>query len=122
MRRAREDDEVGGYFIPAGTNILINSYFLHRHRDFWDDPERFDPERFTPERIAARPKQAYLPFGAGQRVCIGKHFALAELVLAMTTVARRFRLVRPPGAPPVEPEALVTLHPRGGIHLRLEER
>lgn len=122
MRRAREDDEIGGYRMPAGSNVLINSYFLHRHRDFWDDPERFDPERFTPGRVADRPKHAYLPFGSGHRICIGKHFALTELTLVLATVARRHRLVLPDGAPEVRPEALITLHPKGGIHLRLEER
>jgi cytochrome P450 len=122
MRRARESDEINGYRVPAGTNILINSYLLHRHPEFWDDPERFAPERFTPERIAQRPKHAYVPFGSGRRVCIGKHFALAELVLVLATVARRHRLVLPPDAPEVHPEALITLHPKGGVHLDLEHR
>lgn len=120
MRRARVADEVGRYAIAANASILINSYLLHRHPDFWPDPERFDPERFTPEQVQARPKHAYLPFGSGQRVCIGKHFALTELVLVLATIARGHRLVIPDGQPEVIPEALITLHPRGGIHLRLE--
>lgn len=122
MRRARQTDEVAGYRMPAGTNVLINSYVLHRHPDFWDDPERFDPERFAPQRVAERPKHAYVPFGSGHRICIGKHFALAELVLVLATVARRHRLTLPAGAPEVLPEALITLHPRGGVHLNLEYR
>ncbi len=122
MRRAREYDEIDGHAVPAGTNMLINSYFLHRHPDFWEEPERFDPSRFTPERVAARPKHAYIPFGSGQRVCIGKHFALAELTLVLSTVAREYRLVTPPDGAEVQPEALITLHPRGGIHLALEHR
>ena len=122
MRRAREEDEIDGYRVPAETNMLINSYFLHRHPEFWDDPERFDPERFTPERIAARPKHVYVPFGSGHRICIGKHFALTELVLVLASVARAHRLVLPEGAPEVRPEALITLHPRGGVRLRLEHR
>ena len=122
MRHAVQDDEIGGYHVPAGTNILINSYLLHRHPDFWEDPERFDPERFTPERVAQRPKHAYLPFGSGQRVCLGKHFALTELVLVIATIARFHRLVLPPDAPEVRPEALITLHPAGGVHLRLRRR
>ncbi|WJK39231.1 cytochrome P450 [Solwaraspora sp. WMMA2056] len=122
MRRASADDVIDGYRVPAGTNMLINSYFLHRHPDFWDDPDRFDPLRFTPEQIARRPKHAYVPFGSGHRVCIGKHFALAELVLVLATVASRYRLVSPLGAPEVRPEALITLHPHGGVHLTLERR
>jgi cytochrome P450 len=122
MRRARDADVIDGYRIPAGTNVLLNSYFMHRHPDFWAAPEEFLPERFTPDQVAARPKHAYLPFGAGHRVCIGKHFALAELVLVLATVARAHRLVFPDGAPAIEPEALITLHPAGGVQLRLEQR
>jgi cytochrome P450 len=122
MRRAREDDALGGYRMPANTNVLINSYFLHRHPDFWPDPDRFDPERFSPQQVAARPKHAYIPFGSGQRICIGRHFALTEMTLVLATIARGHRLVMPQGAPEVLPEALITLHPRGGVHLRLEPR
>ncbi|WP_371478772.1 cytochrome P450 [Kitasatospora sp. NBC_00315] len=122
MRRASQDDEIDGFAVPAGTNILLNSYFLHRHPDFWEDPERFDPSRFEPARVAARPKHAYIPFGSGPRVCIGKHFALTELMLVLATVAREYRLVTPPGAAEVQPDPLITLHPRGGIHLALEHR
>lgn len=122
MRRALQDDEIDGFHVPAGTNILVNSYFVHRHPDYWDDPERFNPERFTPQRIAERPKHAYIPFGSGRRICIGRHFALAELTLVLATIARGHRLVLPDGAPEPVPEALITLRPRGGVHLRLETR
>ncbi|NGO06298.1 cytochrome P450 [Streptomyces sp. HC44] len=122
MRRASQDDEIGGYRIPAGSNMLINSYLLHRHPDFWDEPERFAPERFSPEETAGRPKHAYIPFGSGHRICIGKHFALAELILVLTTIARGHRLVMPADAPEVHPDPLITLHPKGGVHLRLERR
>ncbi|MFI9503586.1 cytochrome P450 [Nocardia sp. NPDC052566] len=122
MRRATVADEIDGYRMPVGTNVLLNSYFLHRHPEFWEDPERFDPDRFTPEEVAKRPKHAYIPFGSGHRICIGKHFALAELTLVLATVARGHRLFQPPGAPEVRPEALITLHPKGGVHLRLGHR
>ncbi|MFF0436250.1 cytochrome P450 [Streptomyces sp. NPDC004327] len=122
MRRAKEDDDIGGFRMPAGSNVLINSYLLHRHPDFWDDPESFVPERFAPEEVAKRPKHVYIPFGSGHRICVGKHFALTELVLVLATVARTHRLVLPAGAPEVHPEALITLHPKGGIRLRPERR
>ncbi|RLV08589.1 hypothetical protein CTZ27_07310 [Streptomyces griseocarneus] len=122
MRRAREEDELAGFRVPAGSNMVINSYLLHRHPDFWDDPERFDPDRFTPEEVARRPRHAYVPFGSGPRVCIGKHFALTELALVLASVARGHRLVLPEGAPAVEPEARITLRPKGGVRLRLERR
>ncbi len=117
MRQAAVDDELGGFRIPAGTNVLINSYFLHRHRDFWPDPEEFRPERFSPDQAGERPRHAYLPFGSGPRICIGKHFALVELVLVLATVARTHRLVAPAGAAEVRPDPLITLHPHGGVHL-----
>ncbi|MGP4005783.1 cytochrome P450 [Streptomyces sp. 4N124] len=122
MRHASQDDEIAGYRIPAGSNMLINSYVLHRHPDFWDEPETFRPERFGAEEIAGRPRHAYIPFGSGQRVCIGRHFALTELTLVLATVARTYRLVLPVDAPDVHPEALITLRPRGGMRLRLEHR
>jgi cytochrome P450 len=122
MRRARVSDVVGGYPLPAGTNVLFNSYLLHRHPDFWPDAETFDPHRFDPDAVSARPNHAYLPFGSGQRVCIGKHFALMELTLVLATLAGRYRFTLPPGAPEVGVDALITLHPRGGVHLRLERR
>jgi cytochrome P450 len=122
MRRAREEDEIDGYRVPANSNILINSYFLHRNPEFWDDPERFDPDRFRPERVAERPKHVYIPFGGGLRICIGRHFALTELILVLATIARSRRMVLPDGAREVVPDPLITLHPRGGIRLRLEHR
>lgn len=122
MRHASQDDEIAGYRIPAGSNMLINSYVLHRHPDFWDEPEAFRPERFAAEETARRPRHAYIPFGSGQRVCIGRHFALTELTLVLATVARTHRLVLPADAPDVHPEALITLRPRGGMRLRLEHR
>ncbi|HEX9334745.1 MAG TPA: cytochrome P450, partial [Pseudonocardiaceae bacterium] len=122
MRHAAADTEIGGHAVAAGTDILFNSYLLHRHPEFWDDPERFDPTRFTPERIAARHKYAYIPFGAGPRICLGKHFALTELTLMVATIGRTHRLVRPEGRPDVAFDQVITLQPRGGVHLRLERR
>ncbi|MET7509458.1 cytochrome P450 [Streptomyces albidoflavus] len=122
MRHTSEEDVIDGYRVPAGSQVLVNSYLLHRHPDFWDDPERFQPERFSAEEIAKRPKHAYVPFGSGPRVCLGKHFALTEICLALATVARKYRLVTPEGAPEVLPDALITLHPKGGVHLRAEAR
>jgi cytochrome P450 len=122
MRHAVTDTEIGGYAVPANSDILFNSYLLHRHPEFWEKPERFDPTRFTPDRVAARPKHAYIPFGSGPRSCIGKHFALTELTLALATIGRGHRLVRPAGRPDVALEPLITLQPRGGVHLMLQRR
>jgi cytochrome P450 len=120
-RRAIEDDEVGGYRILAGTTVLVSPYVTHRNPRYWEDPEIFDPERFLPERSAGRPEFAYLPFGGGPRKCIGDHFAMTEGVLILATIAQRFRLLPVPGHP-VEPQPLLTLKPKRGIIVSLEER
>src|SRR5262249_883977 len=116
------DDNVGGYHIPANSNIYLNSYLLHRHPDYWENPEAFIPERFTPERIASRPKHIYMPFGGGPRICLGKYFALTELALVVATITQRYGRRLYPGVRPVEAEPLITLHPKGGVHLMLQRR
>jgi cytochrome P450 len=120
-RQAVADDVVGGYPVPARSTVLIVPWVLHRHRRWWDDPERFDPERFSPERSAARPRFAYLPFGAGPRICIGASFAMMEAVLILATVAQRYRLALSPGQV-VEPVGLITLRPRNGLPMILKRR
>jgi cytochrome P450 len=121
-RTAIGDDEVGGYHIEANSEVVMCQYVTHRHPEFWDSPDMFDPERFLPERVAARPRYAYFPFGGGPRQCIGNNFALMEIQLVLATLARRYRLRLAPGQPRVEPDASITLHPRGGIRMMLEPR
>jgi cytochrome P450 len=122
MRRAIHADELVGHHVPANSNVLVNTYLLHRHPVYWTDPESFGPDRFNAEESAKRPKHVYAPFGAGPRICIGKYFALTELCLIVATISQRYRLELQPGAAAVEPEPLITLNARGGIHLRLEAR
>jgi cytochrome P450 len=81
----------------------------------------FDPERFAPGRTAGRPHYAYFPFGGGPRVCIGNHLAVMELQLVLATLAQHVRL-RPVPGHPVEPEALLSLHPRDGLPMTLQRR
>ncbi len=120
-RQAKDEDEIRGYCIPAGTPIALSQYVTHRHPAFWERPEAFEPERFTPERSAGRPHFAYFPFGGGPRQCIGNNFALMEARLVLATIARRYRLRLVPGQR-IVPEPLVTLRPHNGIRMRLEER
>ncbi|TME06375.1 MAG: cytochrome P450 [Chloroflexi bacterium] len=119
-RKAVADDEIGGYTIPAGSEIAVSQYVTHRHPDFWDRPEAFDPERFLPERSAQRPHFAYFPFGGGPRLCIGNAFALMEAHLILATIAQRYQLRLVPGHP-VVPEPLVTLRPRFGLMMTLQK-
>lgn len=120
-RTAEADDEIGGFFIPAGATVSFSQYVTHRHPDYWEAPERFDPERFTPERSAERPAYAYFPFGGGPHKCIGQGFALMEAQLVLAMIAQRVRLDLAPGRS-VEPEAHVTLRPKGGLWMTARPR
>lgn len=120
-RRALNDDEIGGYHIPAHAIVAMSPYVMHRHPEFWPEPERFIPERFVPEVSAQRPHFAYLPFGGGARQCIGRHFALAESMIIMPALAQRYVMQLVPDHP-VVPHALVTLRPRHGILMTLTPR
>ncbi len=121
MRRARANDEINGYAIPANTIVFWSLYTMHRHPAFWENPEQFDPERFSPENVAKRPRSAYMPFGYGPRLCIGNYLALAEMQLTLATIAQRYRLVIAPGYQ-MKPVAVVTLHPKGGLPMYVERR
>ncbi|MBN1208789.1 MAG: cytochrome P450 [Myxococcaceae bacterium] len=120
-RLAVEDDELDGYRIPAGTLIGVLSYLIHRRPDFWESPERFDPDRFSPERSAGRHKHAWLPFGTGQRQCIGKEFALMEGQFILARVAQRFRATAIPGRV-AQVHFGTTLSARSGVWVRLAAR
>ena len=120
-RQPIKPDEILGHRIPAGAEVLIMPWLIHRKPQLWEDPERFDPERFAPERAAERPRFAYIPFGAGPRICIGAAFAMTEAILILATIAQRYRLRLKPGHP-VEPQGLITLRPRYGMQMILERR
>jgi cytochrome P450 len=120
-RQPIKPDEILGHRIPAGVEVLIMPWLIHRKPQLWEDPERFDPERFAPERAAERPRFAYIPFGAGPRICIGAAFAMTEAILILATIAQRYRL-RLKSSHPVEPQGLITLRPRYGMQMFLERR
>lgn len=120
-RTAMEEDVVGGFRIPRGSDVLLVPYVIHRHEAFWENPEAFDPDRFLPERSAERHRCAYVPFGGGPRLCIGMHFASIEALTIVARVSQRYRLDRVPG-PPVLPEASFTLRPKGGLPMRARPR
>jgi cytochrome P450 len=120
-RTALAADEICGVPIPKGAAVVISPWVLHRHRRLWSRPERFDPDRFLPERSAERPRLAYLPFGAGPRVCIGQQLAIAEATLILATLAQRCRPRLRPGFE-VALQHLVTLRPRDGLPMRIERR
>ncbi len=120
-RRAVEPDVLCGYEIPAGTNVLLPLYLLHRHPRYWKDPDAFLPERFAPEHEGERPRFAYMPFAAGPRHCIGETFALYEMLMHLHRIARHFRLIHVPDQP-IELEAQINLRTRHPLRMRLERR
>ncbi|WP_433496283.1 cytochrome P450 [Sphaerimonospora sp. CA-214678] len=120
-RQAQADDEVGGYHVPAGADVLVCPYTLHRHPAFWDDPEAFAPERFDAERPAGRHRYSYIPFGAGPRVCVGSNLGMMEAVFVIAMVARELRLVLEPGRT-VVPEPMLSLRARGGMPMAVRAR
>lgn len=120
-RRALGDDTLGGFHVPAGTDVFICPYLLHRQAVHWPDPEAFDPLRFEPAAIEARHRFAYLPFSAGPRFCIGATFAMAEMTMHLSLVAQRFRL-HYLGAIPPAAEFQVNLRSRHDLHMRLVAR
>jgi cytochrome P450 len=120
-RKAIQPDDLGGVPIPSNALVIISPYTMHRHPDYWQEPEKFDPTRFGAERFNTQHKFAYLPFGGGPALCIGKNFALieAQIVLAKLSQVFQFDLAEDRA---VEMDALVTLRPRGGLPMRLTER
>ena len=121
-RRAVRDVTLSGHKVAKNELCVVNIVGMHRRPDLFADPERFDPERFLPENEGRISKQAFLPFGAGPRICIGNHFALLEGQLAIAALAQRVRLDRPEGAAPVVTEPLITLRPKGGMPMRVTWR
>ncbi len=107
-RKALEDDKVGEYNIPAGSDIFISPYFLHRRADLWPKPEDFDPGRFAEANAKDRHRTAYIPFSAGPRRCIGDVFATVEIQIHMSTIARRIAL-KTVDEPRIELEAAINL-------------
>jgi cytochrome P450 len=120
-RYARNDFQLGEFFLPAKTTVLISQFVTHRDSRFFPDPMRFDPERFTPEAKARRTKLTYFPFGAGVRQCIGESFAWMEGVLLLATLAQKWKLRLVPGHR-VEPEPLITLRPKYGMRMQVGSR
>ncbi len=122
-RRAVEECELGGYRVPAGSNVFILQWRTQRDPRFFPDPERFDPERWRedPVRSGKIPRFAYFLFGGGPRVCVGASFAMMEVTLLLAMIQQRFHLEVVPGHP-IELFASVTLRPKHGIRVIPQRR
>ena len=120
-REAITDHPVNGGMVGAGELALLSQWVTHRDARWWPDPERFLPDRWLDGGARDRPRWAYFPFGAGLRRCIGEGFAWTEGVLALATIAQRWRLLRMPERP-VRLDPLITLRARDGVWMRPEPR
>ncbi|MEZ4767785.1 MAG: cytochrome P450 [Caldilineales bacterium] len=120
-RQPTEDYTVRDWVIPAGSTVFASQYVMHRDPRYWYDAERFDPMRWTPEEVAKRPRFSYFPFGAGPRVCIGEGFAWTEGILAIATLAQRWRARLVPGLA-VALEPMITLRPKHAVEMTLHRR
>ena len=99
--------------------MLFSPYLLHRHPEFWDNPEHFDPNRFEKEAERSQHTFAYLPFGGGPRICMGNNFAMMEAVFIIAMTTQRFRLHLTPSAK-IEPLVSLTTRPKYGVPVTLE--
>ena len=120
-RLATRPITLGPYRIPAGAHVFFSQYVMHRSAEFFPDPLRFDPSRHSPENKAGRDKFVYFPFGGGARQCIGESFAWMEGILAIATIASRWRMRYLDPQPPV-PQARITLRPRDPMRMQLLPR
>jgi cytochrome P450 len=118
-RTAINNDAMGGFEIPAGSEMLIFPYVTQRHPRWWIDPDRFWPERFLPRNSAGRPRGSYLPFGVGPRTCVGLNFAMTEILVVLALLLQRFRLELAGDPAQITAEPSVTLRPNPGVPIRL---
>ena len=111
-RKALHDDWLGPYFVPAGTEVYVAPYFIQRHPEVWEEPDRFNPDRFRPENLKPQHRLTMIPFSTGPRNCIGQHFARVEMQIHLLTIARCLRLRYVQSGP---------IHLDAGVNLRSKQ-
>ncbi len=116
-RRTTRPETLAGRPLKPGTIVFIPIYAIHRHQRLWPDPDRFDHTRFLGDTAKRIPRTAYMPFGAGPRVCVGATFAMMEMVAALATLLQhvRFATVERTRCEPIH---RITLRPKGGMVLK----
>lgn len=118
VRTAIEDDEVGGYFIPRGSQVIITQYALQRDPRFWNEPERFNPDRFLTDKIN---RNTFLPFSIGPRKCMGTRMAYIEGTLVLGAILQRYAFQIHDGWTPMH-RVRVSTGLAGGLPARLFAR
>ncbi|EFJ40130.1 hypothetical protein VOLCADRAFT_100143 [Volvox carteri f. nagariensis] len=126
IRRALQEDKFDQYVVPAGSDLFISVWNLHRSPELWDEPDKFKPERFGP-LDGPIPNEVtenfgYLPFGGGRRKCIGDQFALFEALVALAMLVRRYDFVLDTSKPPVGMTTGATIHTTGGLYMHVKKR
>ncbi|NJL80445.1 MAG: cytochrome P450 [Richelia sp. RM2_1_2] len=120
-RTSKQDDQIQGYLIPKNSLITVAAFMIHRHPEFWENPDQFNPDNFLPEKVNQKPNFAYFPFGGGKRICIGKSFALMEATIIIALISQRFKLELLPNQN-IEIDPTFTLRPKNGIKVKLWKR
>ncbi len=121
VREAISEDWLAGWRVPSGTVVSVSPYVVHRHKTLWSHPDDFDPSRFLPGMREKIDRYAYIPFGAGPRVCIGQAFAIQEGLIVLAHLLKRVRLDLFPGHP-VALQQRITLRPRDGMRMIAKRR
>ncbi len=116
-RYALDEDWLGEYYVAPGTDLFISPYIVHRHPDYWEDPDAFRPERFSADAVKARNPYVYFPFSLGARRCIGEFFAITEILIHMGLMLRHFRLENVSDQP-VKLDPAINLRTKHGIWMR----
>jgi len=120
-RESIKDDQFGDIKIPSGGVVMVNAWQLHRHETLWDNPNAFVPERFLGKSRDRIDRFQYLPFGVGERVCIGQRFALQEALILITLLIRHYRFDYA-GTEPPWPKMRITVQPENGMPMRVTRR
>jgi cytochrome P450 len=120
-RTATRAFPLGGFMVPQGAVLIVPIHAVHHHATLWESPERFDPERFAPEPAKSRHRYAYMPFGAGPRICIGSAFATMEAVAILAVLLQAVRLRSRADDMPA-PMMKVTLRPKKEAEMLIERR
>jgi len=120
-RIAMEDDEIGGFRIPKGLNMLIPVYQVQRDPQYWENPLEFIPERFTAEKIKTYHKFLYYPFGGGPRLCIGRNFAMMEMQIIVPMLLQYFSLHKPADFK-FKQDPLITMRPEPNMQMQVIKR
>ncbi|MDQ3876352.1 MAG: cytochrome P450 [Actinomycetota bacterium] len=110
---------LGGATVPKGSVILVSPYVTQRDARWWPDPLEFRPERWLEGSRRAEERRAFLAYGAGQRLCLGRNLVHLQCVLVLAAIARQWRL-RPVSQPQIE--TFPFLQPKGGVTVRVERR